>query len=230
MSRSIRFLLIFSLFSLPAVVMGAENLGYTWIEADYSNLDVDTYDDDEDFIEDFDDGDGWAVRGSVAFHPNFFAFSSYSQTDSDVTFFDDDNFLITESTDVERWDVGIGFNFTLGNFEEMQTDLVARAGYSDIDFGDFAFGGSSDDDSFDDLDEDSSDGWFADASLRSQLTSWLEGSIGVRYTDIETADNFSVIGNALFEITPSLGINVAADVGDEVSSYMIGARYTFDYF
>jgi len=230
MRRFTPIVLIPCFILLPLSATAAEELGNTWFEADYINLDIDNFDDDEDLIEDFDDGDGWAGRTSIAFSENFFAFGGYSKTDSDVTFFDDDNFLITGSTDVERLDVGLGFNTPLGVSETMPTDFVGRAAYTDVDFGDFAFGGSSGDDSFDDLNEDSSDGWFADAGLRSQLTTWLEGGIGLRYTDIEDVDNVSVFGNALFELSPQFGINVEADVGDEVSTYMVGLRYTFDRY
>jgi hypothetical protein len=226
--RSLTIVACTALLSLPAGAMAAERLGYTWVEADYVNLDIDAFDENQDLIEDLDDGDGWALRGSFAFTQNFFVFAGYSSTDSDATFFDDDNFPIVANVDIERGDAGVGYNMPLGGSGERQTDLVFRAAYSDIDYGDFAVGASPGDDSFDDLDDDSSDGWFTDASLRAQLASWFEGAIGVRYTDIETADNFSVIGNALFEITPRFGINVEADVGDDVSTYMVGLRYTFD--
>jgi hypothetical protein len=153
------------LMSMPA--MAADKLGYSYLEADYTILDIDAFDDDEGLIEDFDDGDGWAVRGSVAFTDNWSMFGAFSKTDSDFTFFDDDNFLITGDTDVERLSVGVSFNTMLSQSETGQTDLVVRGAYTDIDYGDFAFGASAGDDSLGDLDDDSSDGWFADVGLRS---------------------------------------------------------------
>lgn len=224
----VRIIPLISLLMLPAVSTAAEKLGYTWIEADYVNLDIDDLDDDEGIIEDFDDGDGWAARGSFAFTENFFTFASFSDTDSDATFFDNDNFLITANTDIERLNLGIGFNWMLGSSEETQADLVTRIAYTDIDYGDFGLGGSPSDDSLGDLDDDSSDGYYADALLRAQILSWLEGGVGLRYTDIEDIDNVSVIGEALFELTPSWGISLEADVGDELSTYLLGLRYTFD--
>lgn len=233
MIRRIALITLFSLLLTPMSVTAAENLGYTWIEGDYVSLDIDGFDDEEDLIEDFDDGGGWAARGSFAFTESFFAFAGYSSTDSDVTFFDEDNFLIPAETDVKKLDAGLGFNMMLGSSESTQTDLVLRGAYTDVDFGNFDLGEREEDDVDDfirDLDEDSSDGFYADARIRAQLAAWFEGSIGVRYTDIESVDNFSVVGNALFELTPRFGINLEADVGDEVSVYMLGLRYTLDRF
>lgn len=230
MIKQVPIVSLVSLLLLPASAIAAEKLGYTWIEADYINLDIDEFDDDQDIIEDFDDGDGWAVRGSLAFTENFFSFAGYSDTDSDATFFDDDNLLITANSDIKKLDLGLGFNWMLASSEASQTDFVVRAAYTDVDYGSFGLGGSSSDDSLSDLNDDSSDGWYADAGLRAHLTSWFEGGIGIRYTDIESIDNVSFVGNALFKITPGWGVNIEADIGDEVSTYMLGLRYTFDRY
>lgn len=203
------------------------DLSYTFLEVDYTNLDIDAFDDDDDVIEDFDDGSGWAVNGSFAFSPRFFGFAGYSETDSDATF-NDEGTILSESQDTQQFHVGLGLNLPI-SLGSMPTDFVARAAYVDVDLGDFDFGGSDDPD-LDDLNEDSSDGWAADVSLRSQVLSWLEGSLGVGYIDLDDTDSFSVLGNLLFELSPSWGINAAANVGDEVSTYSIGVRYSFDRF
>ncbi len=222
-----KLILIAASALLSANALAQDQLGYTWLEADYTVLDVDLFDNDDSLIDDFNDGDGWSGRASFAFSDNWSIFGNFSHTDADVTFADNNHFLITRNSNIERLDVGLSFNVPIALSDTRQTDFVARAAYSDIDYGEFEFGSTAADNSLDDLRDDSSDGWFTDVALRSQLTDWLEGRAGVRYTDIEDTDNFSVFASALFEISPTLGINVEADIGNDVSTYLVGLRYTF---
>lgn len=202
-------------------------LSYTFLEVDYVSLDIDVVDDGEGGLEDFDDGGGYGFRGSFAFTPNFFGFADYSITDSDATFVDENEVLFSSSQDVKRLNVGLGMNFPVAVPVVGDSDVVARVAYVDIDFDDFDFGGSSGG-GLDDLNEDSSDGYFVDAALRSQLATWAEASLGLRYTDIDEADDFSIIGNVLLELTPQWGLNLELDASDEVGYYLIGVRYSFD--
>jgi hypothetical protein len=208
---------------LPCGAWAAEGLSYTYAEVDYVNLDVDAFGDSGDFVDDFDNGGGFALRGSFAINSALFVFADFSETDADTNFVNDQGLRVPANQDVERLNVGIGLALPVAE----RADLVARAAYADIDFGDFAFGASAQDDDVDDLNEDSSDGYFADASLRAQLTERLEGSVGARYTDVESVDNVSLIGNVMFELTQNLGINLEVDAGDELLTYYIGARYSF---
>ena len=203
------------------------SLSYTFLEVDYVNLDVDDLDDDEGLIEDLDDGGGWGVRGSFAFTPNFFAFADYSVTDSDATVIDESEVLLSSSQDVKRLNVGLGLNFGVNVPVVGDSDVVFRAAYTDIDFDDFNFG-ATDDPDLDDLTDDSSDGWLSDVSLRSQLAPWIEASLGVRYTDIGSSEEFSIIGNVLLELTQHWGLNLELDASDDLGTYLIGVRYSFD--
>lgn len=202
-------------------------LSYTFLELDYVNLDVDVVDDGEGLIDDIDDGGGFGIRGSFAFTPNFFGFADYSVTDSDATFVDEGDVLVSSSQDVKRLNIGLGMNFGVEVPVVGASDIVVRAAYADIDFDDFNFGGSDDPD-LNDLNDDSSDGYFADARLRSQLAPWAEASAGVRYTDIEDSEEFSFIGNVLFELTQQWGLNLELDASDDLGYYLIGVRYSFD--
>jgi hypothetical protein len=106
----------------------------------------------------------------------------------------------------------------------------------DVDYDDFATGAEDQDvtdpdtdlgNVWDDLNEDSSDGYFVDAGVRAQTAfEWLELGGGVRYTDLDAGDDFSLFGNALFEINQSMGINLTASFGDNLSSYGLGFRYS----
>lgn len=233
MKHSPALLAVVALAALPLASAAAQTsstdgeLSYTFLEVDYVNLDVDVVDDDEGGLEDIDDGGGYGFRGSFAFTPNFFGFASYSITDSDATFIDENEVLLSSSQDVKRLNVGLGINFGVDPPVVGDSDVVLRLAYSDIDFDDFDFGGS-DAGGIDDLNEDSSDGYVADALLRSQLASWAEGSLGVRYTDIDAAEEFSVIGNVLLEMTQQWGVNLEIDASDDVGYYLIGVRYSFD--
>lgn len=210
-----------ALMLAPIGALANNDLSYTSIEVDYVNMDIDGYDNDTHLLEDLDDGNGWGIRGSVGFANNWFAFLNYSSTESDAEFVDDFNQFVDSNTDIDRFNLGLGYHMPLNQ----RTDLVFSAAYVDIDIGGFDFGGT-DDDSLSDLKDDNSDGFFVDGLLRSQLTQWLEGSIGGRYTDIEQVDNFSLIGNLLFEISPSIGINLGLDAGDELTTWVVGARFS----
>lgn len=221
-----RHLICMTALALPLAGWSSEDLSYTYLEVGYLNLDIDDFDDSDSLREDFDDGHGWAVQGSFAFTPMFFGFAGYSDTDSDVTFTSDGTTFFSSSQDVKRFDIGLGLNKEVNIDFLNQPDVVVRVAYTDIDVGSFDFGGSSDS-SIDDLNEDSSDGWYADAALRSQAVPWLETSAGVRYTDIEDADEFSFIGNLLFEFNPSWGVNLGVDAGEDIRTWFLGVRYSF---
>lgn len=202
-------------------VFAAETLDYTFLNLDFITRDVDAFDDQADTIEDFDDGTGLALNGSFAVTERFFIFGSYSETESDVTYQSDDVFLIPEDTEIKRIDAGVGTSLEINN----RTDFVGRLAYTDIDFGEFELGASNDFD-VDDLVDDQSDGYFVDAGVRSQLLENLEGSIGVRYLDIEDTANTSLIGSLLFELSPAWDINLSVDAGDEIATYALGLRFS----
>ncbi len=221
--------------SFATLAQDSEPLSYTYLQADYINQDVDLFEDDDlldNFIDDFDDGNGFGFQGSYLFAENLFAFGGYSESDVDFTFVTDTGQVFSAGEDINVFEVGLGFRAPMAE----KTDLVLRGSYIDVDVGDFSFGANENDniddvndieDAFDDLNEDSTDGFAADINLRSQLTGWLEGNVGVRYTDLDTGDDFSFVGGLLYEFTPNMGINVSVDAGDELRTYRAGFRYSF---
>jgi hypothetical protein len=200
-------------------------LSYTYLEGDYVNLDIDTG--NENLLEDFSDGGGWAVKGSFAFTPNFFGFASYGVTDSDVSFAGEDTTPISQNEDIDTLIVGLGANFPLG--WSRPTDAVIQAKYVDVDLGNFDFGASGND-SLDDLSNDSSDGWGIDAFLRSQITDRIEGTIGAGYLDIQDTNGLNLLASAMFEVTPSIGITAGVEAGSDVAWYNLGVRWQFNRF
>lgn len=175
---------------LPVPALAAEGISYSYIEADYLTQDIDYYEDNdffENFAEDFDDGNGYNVNASFAMGNSLFAFGSYGSTDTEFSYFDDAGLLVRRGDDVKTLKLGVGFHAPISN----ALDFVVSGGYTDVDLGDFSLGRNENDDlnsgddiqaAFDDLNEDDSDGYFADIGGRAQLASCLEFGAGVRYS------------------------------------------------
>jgi len=98
------------LAALPFAASAAEGVSYNYVEGGYvaSNLDG------------VPDADGFGVRGSVAFHPNFHVSGDYSNQE-----LDDSNI------DVDQWRVGVGYNHEISP----RADLLTRIAYEKVDLG-----------------------------------------------------------------------------------------------
>lgn len=226
------------LMLLPATSFAVEKLSYTYGEIDYITQDVDLFEDDDAFdniLEDINDGDGFRIHAQYEFPRNqwvnnVYIFGNYSNTHAEFTFTNDTGMEIQEDEDIKTMSIGLGYHMPIAN----NMDFVTQVAYQDVDFGDIAFGQNETDiddfddvgDAIDDLDEDSTDGFFIDAGVRSQVVNWMEAGAGLRYTDLDTGDDFSIFANALFEINPNMGVNVAAEFGDNVDIFRVGFRYS----
>lgn len=225
-------LLALGICLIPVAGFAAEandELSYGYVELDYINLDIDQEDENLNiFKNDFDNGGGYGVSASFPITESLFIFGDYSDTESDFTFSDNAGVFIPSDTDIKRLNIGVGFALPMND----TSDLVLSGAYSDIDYDDFNIGATGNDideldDALDDLNDDPSDGFFVDAKIRSQFATAWEGSLGLRYTDIEDADGFSVIGNVMYEFSPNFGLNLTLDAGDELVTWGAGVRYTF---
>lgn len=221
-------LLLAGLACLPVGAMAQQDLNYTWLELMYVIQDIDDLG-SNDSISDWDDGDGIGISGSYGFNNSpfefmetLFIFANYSETENDVDFVDDFGIRRPADTDIERLDLGVGMAYKLNDMSH----IVTRIAYSDIDVDGFNFGGS-DTSSISDLNDDDSDGFFIDAAWRGQVTPIIELTGGLRYTDIEETDQVSFIGNALFDVSRRWGVTVNTEVGDELTTIGVGARYTW---
>jgi hypothetical protein len=198
------------------------DLSYGYLEVDYINLDIDQPGEGNLFEGDFDNGGGYGISASLPITEQFFVFGDWTETESDFGFVDNVGLYIPGDVDIKRLNLGAGFAMPLST----GADIVVRGAYVDIDYNSFNFGATSSN-SFRDLDDDPSDGWMADVAWRAQWSQSIEGSLGVRYTDIESVDNVSFIGNVLFELSPNWGINLQIDAGDDLITYGAGVRMTF---
>lgn len=95
---------------LPLAASAAEGLSYNHVEGGYVSTD----------LKGLPDADGFGVKGSVAFHPNFHVFGDYANQE-----FDNSNL------DFDQWRLGVGYNHTL----TARTDLLTRIAYEKVDFG-----------------------------------------------------------------------------------------------
>ena len=95
------------LAALPFAASAADNLSYTYAEGDYIKTDADG-----------GKADGWAFKGSYAFHPNWSVFGDY-----------DNQKLDNSDFEVQKFRVGVGYNYSISD----STDLVARVAYNKFD-------------------------------------------------------------------------------------------------
>jgi hypothetical protein len=207
---------------------GSRDLDYTYLQLNAVNRDIDALDSDEGLVKKFSDGNGWSLNGSFAFLPKFFVFGEYSDTDSDITYASDNTLPLPANTDIKRLDAGVGTNRSITD----RIDFVARAAYVDIDYGDFDIGGGGSllgngglSGFREELTSDTTDGYLADAAVRSQLSSNIEGLIGVRYTNVGSIDSTNLLGSLLFEFGRNWGLDLGVDAGDDVSLYRLGVRF-----
>ena len=93
--------------ALPFAASAADNLSYNYVEGDYVKTDISG-----------PDADGWALKGSWAFHPNFHVFGDFTQQEIDHS-----------NARFDQWRIGAGYNRAIAP----GTDLVARVAYQKFD-------------------------------------------------------------------------------------------------
>ncbi|WP_045728748.1 Ax21 family protein [Xanthomonas sp. GPE 39] len=130
------------LATLPFAASAAEGISYNYAEAGYAQTD------------NGGDADGWAVKGSYAFHPNFSVFGDFNRQNSDFGNFH-----------VNHWRIGAGYNYEIAN----STDLVTRIAYNRL--------GIPKNTSIGDVDlsrKTNFNGWSAEAGIRTAFNPYLE--------------------------------------------------------
>ncbi len=105
------------LLAVAPLAAQADGMNYSYVEADYIDLDID----------DAPSGDGFGVRGSVGFANNWFAFADYVDASVDVI-------------DIENIAVGLGGHFPIND----TLDVVGRVGYTETDLSSGPFSASDD--------------------------------------------------------------------------------------
>ena len=181
-------------------------ISYSYVQGGYVWLDG-----DDDIVPGVDgDGDGWAVSGSAAIHPNIFLIAGYSKVDLDDV-----------NVDIKTWDVGIGGNYTVAE----KTSIYATAAYAD---GKAEGYGES-------IDEN---GYALGAGVRYMLvTDFIRASVldgiefegSIDYVDFDDiGDDTSFSAGVLFHVNSFVGLGVQGSWGDDANTYVAGIRFTID--
>ena len=202
------------------------------------------------------DGDGFALRGSWGFHPNWHVFAGYADHDLDVlmnmsgTITEMDatpaDFGLVASTrgDITDWQAGLGYNF---NFTPNVSGFVQVSWDNrDVDFDSMSVSLSDPTGQLEatdvigdaDLLSVDNDGLGANVGLRGKVTDWLELNGHVRYSEIggidlmadgdDTLDSDTWVGvGAVVHVTDTFAINGEVEAGDDSTAWGVKARLYF---
>lgn len=144
------------------------------------------------------DGDGFEIGGSFEVGDQLFVFADYGSADFDF------------GVDLDQLSVGLGFHTPLSN----NADFVAKIAYVSAEVS--AFGFSADE-----------DGFGASIGLRGKPSERVELEGFIDYVDLGDGDDTSVSGAAWYEFTEAFAVGLNVGLGDDVTSYGIGARLYF---
>jgi hypothetical protein len=181
-------------------------ISYSYVEGGYVWLDG-----DDDIVPGVDsDGDGWAVKGSAAIHPNIFLIADYTKVDLDDV-----------DIDLKTWEVGIGGNYTVAR----NTSIFGTVAYANGKGK--GYGESVDD-----------DGYALGAGVRYMLVNdFIRASVldgiefegGIDYVDLDDfGDDTSFSAGVLFHVNSFVGLGVQGSWGDDANTYVAGIRFTID--
>ncbi len=175
--------------ALPALSQAAAEPRYTYVEGGWVHADLDNVN---------EDGDGWAVGGSYAFHPNFHAIAEYEDID------------LGGNLDASALAIGIGGNLTL----RPGLDGIGRVRWihEEVDTGN---GGNDD------------DGYGLEAGLRLMINPQLELDGSINYVDVGDSDDTALAIGALYEVAQSLALGGDFSFSDDVTSFFLKARFYF---
>jgi hypothetical protein len=168
----------------------ADTMDYSYVELGFVDSEL-----DEPNV----DGDGFALRGSLEFHPSFFAFVELEDLGYDL------------GIDITSIAVGAGGHYPLNE----KVDLVGRFGIVKYEL---------DADRFDA--EGDADGFTLGARVRGEVLPRLELEGGFDYVDIDTGDDTSVVVEGRYFILENVSGGLRLEFGDE-DSMGIAARLTF---
>ena len=176
--------------SLPAPSRAAAEPRYTYIEGGWIHADFDNVN---------EDGDGWGIGGSYAFHKNFHFVADYQDID------------LGGSNDASALTFGIGGNLPLRS----GLDAVGRVRWvhEEID------AGNSDHDD---------DGYGLEAGLRLIINPQLELDGSVNYVDVGDSDNTSFVIGGLYEIANNFALGGDIEFSDDVTALFLKARFYFN--
>jgi hypothetical protein len=171
----------------------ADTMDYSYVELGFVDSERDI--DDDRSVE----GDGFALRGSLEFHPSFFAFAEVEDLGYD------------EDVDVTSIAVGAGGHYPLND----KVDLVGRFGIVkyDVDAGRLGFNADE-------------DGFTLGARVRGEVMPRLELEGGFDYVDIDSGDDTVAVLEGRYFFLSNVSGGLRLEFGDE-DAIGIAGRLTF---
>jgi hypothetical protein len=192
MQRRILRGLALAALALP-LASHADVMDYSYAELGYidADFDADAFDADVD-------GDGFALRGSLAVNPNFFVFAGYQDLDFD---FDVDASLL---------EVGGGGHWPLSD----KIDIIGKLGIvkAEVDVGRF---------------NDDDDGFLLGARVRGVVAPKFELEGGFDYRDLDIGDETTIVLDGRYFFIDQLAGGVSVAIGDDNTALGLNVRWTF---
>jgi hypothetical protein len=192
MQRRILRGLALAALALP-LASHADVMDYSYAELGYvdADFDADAFDTDVD-------GDGFALRGSLAVNPNFFVFAGYQDLDFD---FDVDASLL---------EVGGGGHWPLSD----KIDIIGKLGIvkAEVDVGRF---------------NDDDDGFLLGARVRGVVAPKFELEGGFDYRDLDIGDETTIVLEGRYFFIDQLAGGVSVAIGDDNTALGLNVRWTF---
>lgn len=175
--------------ALPALSQAAAEPRYTYVEGGWLHVDFDDIN---------EDGDGWGIGGSYAFHKNFHAFLDYQDIDLDG------------SSDASIAGFGVGVDLPL----RPGLDFVGRLRWIDqeIDVG---------------ANNNNDNGYGVEAGFRVMINPQLELNGAVRYVDVNENDTTLDFG-AMYELAHNFALGGDIEFSNDVTAFFLKARVYFD--
>jgi hypothetical protein len=169
-------------------------LGYTFIEGGYQDIDLDRP---------RADGDGYAIRASLAITPVFHLFGGYSSGDLDGSG------AFSGKVDYDNWELGTGLSYALTE----RVHFVGQASYLNTEF-DHATG------RFDD------EGYGLYAGLRGRFGLPVELEGGIKYVDFSDRGDDTLLKLASrYYFSEQWAAGLSFDVGDDETIWGLNVRW-----
>jgi Outer membrane protein beta-barrel domain len=171
----------------------ADVMDYSYAEIGYVDTELST-DGDDDIS-----GDGFALRGSLAVHPNFFVFAGYEDLSFDF------------GVDTSLLEVGGGGHWPLSD----KVDIIGKLGIvkAEIDVGPF------------DADDN---GFLLGARVRGVVAPKFELEGGFDYRDLDdVGEDTTLVFEGRYFFVEQLAGGLSVQIGDDATSLGLNLRWTF---
>jgi hypothetical protein len=178
--------------AISGQALAEDGFNYTFLDLGWANSEIDDLD---------VDGDGFALRGSLALTDRFHLIASYSDLDYDF------------DVGSQGLEIGGGLNLPLSP----KLDFVGSISYleQEVDVPGF---GSVDD-----------DGFGLGAGLRGRVAERLELTGGLQYVDFSDGGDDTAFGaGARYFFTDMFALGADVSLNDDVTTWMIGGRINFN--